>query len=128
MPPESRYPADWLRIAEKDLARVGGCLHLEDPELAGFCLQQSVEKFLKAFLLRKGWKLRRIHDLAALLDDASNCDPTLDEYRSACQRITNYYVLQRYPLPGGSGPSEAEVRESLAAVEGPNEKVRQAVR
>jgi len=67
---ESVYPADWLRIAEKDLERVRSLLDGGDGELAGFCLQQAVEKFLKAFLLSKGWKLRRVHDLNTLLDDA----------------------------------------------------------
>ena len=60
---ESLYPADWVRIAEKDLRRVDRLLDKHDPELAGFCLQQAVEKFLKAFLLSKGWRLRRIHNL-----------------------------------------------------------------
>lgn len=46
---ESPYPADWIRIAEKDLGRVDGLLEKHDPELAGFCLQQAVEKFLKRF-------------------------------------------------------------------------------
>jgi HEPN domain-containing protein len=64
---ESLYPADWLRIAEKDLKRVERLLGEGDPELAGFCLQQAVEKFLKAFLLSKGWQLRRIHNLDTLL-------------------------------------------------------------
>jgi len=69
---ESLYPADWLRIAEKDLARVEGLLDGGDSEMAGFCLQQAVENFLKAFLLAQGWQLRRIHDLDALLDDRVN--------------------------------------------------------
>ena len=51
---ESSYPKDWLRIAEKDWKRVGMLIDGDDPELAGFCLQQAVEKFLKAFLLSKG--------------------------------------------------------------------------
>jgi len=67
---ESRYPADWLRIADKDLERVGHLLDVRDPEAAGFYLQQAVEKFLKAFLLSKGWQLERIHDLEALLNEA----------------------------------------------------------
>lgn len=54
---ESFYPADWLRIAEKDLGRVERLLSIQDPEAAGFYLQQAVEKFLKAFLLSKGWQL-----------------------------------------------------------------------
>jgi len=49
---------------------VRSLLDAGDGELAGFCLQQAVEKFLKAFLLSKGWKLRRVHDLNTLLDDA----------------------------------------------------------
>lgn len=49
-PEESLYPADWLRIAEKDLNRAEYLLE-DDSELAGFCLQQGAEKLLKAFLL-----------------------------------------------------------------------------
>ena len=47
---ESPYAVDWLRIAEKDLGRVERMLEDDDPEMAGFCLQQAMEKFLKAFL------------------------------------------------------------------------------
>ncbi|HID62269.1 MAG TPA: HEPN domain-containing protein [Anaerolineae bacterium] len=77
LPEESLYPADWLRIAEKDLGRVEHLLGVEDPEAAGFFLQQAVEKFLKAFLLSKGWELERIHDLEALLNAALVYDSSL---------------------------------------------------
>lgn len=113
---ESRYPDDWLRIAEKDLARVERSLDDCDPELAGFCLQQAIEKFLKAFLLTKGWRLRRIHDLEALLDDAVMYNPELERFRVACERITKYYVIERYPLMAGSGLTEREVRASLEGI------------
>ena len=117
MPPdESLYPDDWLRIAEKDLARAERSLGDADPELAAFCLQQSVEKFLKAFLLARGWQLRRIHDLEALLDDAVTHDPALERFRIACQKVTKYYMVERYPLTFGVGLTEAEVRDSLGAV------------
>jgi hypothetical protein len=36
---ESLIPADWLRIAEKDLLRVERALRDADPEAAGFWLQ-----------------------------------------------------------------------------------------
>lgn len=65
---DSSYPADWLRIAEKDWIRVKHLLDVRDPEAAGFYLQQSAEKFMKAFLLTKGWKLQKIHDLEKLLN------------------------------------------------------------
>ncbi len=78
---ESLYPADWLRIAEKDLGRVEHLLGVQDPEAAGFYLQQAVEKCLKAFLLSKGWDLERTHDLEALLNEALTHDPSLEQYR-----------------------------------------------
>lgn len=70
MPPEeSRYPQSWLRIAEKDWNRVDHLLKLQEASAAGFFLQQAVEKFLKAYLLSKGWELKRIHDLEILIND-----------------------------------------------------------
>ncbi|MFN3761877.1 MAG: HEPN domain-containing protein [Anaerolineae bacterium] len=67
---ESLYPADWLRIAERDLQRVVHLLAAHDAAAAGFFLQQAVEKFRKAFLLSRGWALERIHDLEVLLNAA----------------------------------------------------------
>ena len=128
MPPEeSRNPADWLRIAEKELRRVERSLS-EDSEAAGFWLQQSLEKFLKAFLLAKGWKLRRIHDLEALLDDALPFDPGLAQFRAACQEISDYYFVDRYPLPFAQGPTEADVRHCLETVRALIDKLRSAAR
>lgn len=114
-PKESTYPADWLRIAEKDLARVERQLD-HDPEMAGFCLQQAVEKFLKAFLLSKEWQLRRIHSLDALLDDAVVYAPSLEKFRYVCQKITAFYFVERYPFMMESGLTEDDVRESLEQV------------
>jgi HEPN domain-containing protein len=123
---ESAYPRDWLMIAEKDLVRAERCLREKDPELAGFCLQQAIEKFLKAFLLARGWRLRRTHDLEALLDDAVAYDRSLEQYRSACQEVTKYYMLERYPVTAESGLTQDEVRDSLAAARGLIETIRTA--
>jgi len=99
MPPEeSRYPLDWLRIADKDLGRAEHLLSIEDAEAAGFFLQQALEKLLKAFLLANGWELRRIHDVEALLNAALEYDETLEPFRSVCQRVTGFYFAERYPI------------------------------
>jgi hypothetical protein len=87
---DSLYPPDWLAITEKDSLRIEWSLRENDPEIAGFLLQQSVEKFLKAFLLSNSWPLRRIHTLSVLLDDAIQYEPSLEQYRLACQRIALY--------------------------------------
>lgn len=102
MPSEkSEYIGEWIGIAEKDWARVQVQLDASDPEMAGFCLQQSVEKYLKAYLLTRGWKLRKIHNLEALLDDAASFDGSLEQHRFVCQRVTDFYLMSRYPgFPG----------------------------
>ncbi len=124
---ESLYPADWLRIAEKDLRRVERLLDDQDPEGAGFHLQQAVEKFLKAFLLSKGWQLRRIHNLETLLNSALVYDPSLEPFREACQRITDFYIVERYPLIIEEGLTEEDVRDALHQVNGLIEKLRAGV-
>jgi HEPN domain-containing protein len=124
---ESLYPADWIRIAEKDLKRVKRLLDEHDAELAGFCLQQGVEKFLKAFLLSRGWRLRKIHDLGALLDDAVAYDGSLEESRSACQKISAFYFVERYPFVVNTGITEEDVRSSLKQVEELIKKLRAKV-
>jgi len=123
---ESLYPTDWLRIAEKDLQRAEHLLEIDDAEAAGFYLQQAVEKFLKAFLLSKGWKLERIHDLEALPNDALAYDPSLDEFRSACQKITAFYFVERYPFVTGTDLTEDDVRSSREQVQPLIEKIRTA--
>jgi HEPN domain-containing protein len=119
MPPDAAsYPRRWVRIADKDLDRVGRSLRDGDAALAGFCLQQAVEKLLKAFLLANGWSLRRIHDLEALLDDAAAIQPALERFREPCQTITKYYLLERYPFADESELEVEEVRASLDTVRG----------
>ncbi len=121
---ESLYPADWLRLAERDWKRVERLLDEHDPELAGFCLQQAVEKFLKAFLLSRGWQLRRIHNLDTLLDDAITHDASLEDFRSVCQKITAFYFVERYPFIVETGMVEEDVRSSLEQVKELIEKLR----
>ena len=123
----SSYPADWLRIADKDLKRVKRLLEQDDAELAGFCLQQGVEKLLKAFLLSKGWRLRRTHNLDTLLDDAVSYDNSLETFRTACQKITAFYFLERYPVVMESDLTLADVRGPLDEVEQLIDKLRSAI-
>ena len=124
---ESLYPADWLRIAEKDLGRVGHLLNAQDAEAAGFYLQQAVEKLLKAFLLSKGWQLERIHDLEALLNEALTHAPSWEQFRPVCQKITGFYFVERYPFFTEARMTRDDVRDSLEQVKGLIEELRTAV-
>ena len=86
-----------VEVARKDWRRVQNMLEKKDAEAAGFFLQQSLEKYLKGFLLRQGWKLKKIHELDALLDDAVKYNPNLKVFYELCDRVAGYYFADRYP-------------------------------
>lgn len=114
---ESRYPRDWFRVGDKDLQRARNLLELRDLEGTGFYIQQAVEKYLKGYLLSKGWKLKRIHELEALLNEAVIHDPSFEEFKEACQKMTDYYLEERYPGTVPSELTEEEIRESLTVAD-----------
>ena len=117
MPPkakESLYPKDWFRIAAKDFKRAEHLVGIDDPEGAGYHLQQTIEKYLKGFLLSKGWELKRIHDLEVLLNDALKYESTLEQFRSLSQEVTGYYIIDRYPMPSTATLTKKEVQLSIA--------------
>ncbi len=125
---ESLYHADWLRIAEKDMSRVKLLIDANDPEAAGFYLQQATEKLLKAYLLSKGWQIERIHDLEALLNRALVYDQSLERFRLICQKISGFYLIERYPFLVDAGVTEIEVRNALEHVSGLFEKLRKGIK
>lgn len=121
---ESLYPTDWLRIAEKDFVRVERLLVAHDAEAAGFFLQQAIEKFLKAFLLSKGWQLQRIHDLEPLLNEIVTFDASLERYRAILQKITGFYFVERYPFVLEAGLTDDEIQQAYTQVQGLVETIR----
>ena len=92
-----------------------------DGEGAALFLQQALEKFLKAFLLQHGWKLRKIHTLQSLLDDAAGFGASLARFRPVCERVSGFYIAERYPSLGADclGPEDVqrELPEARALVQ-----------
>lgn len=95
---ESFIPREWFEKGDKDLRASRILLNEGENELAAFHLQQAIEKYLKGYLLSKGWKLKRTHDLIDLLNEAVNYDKNLEDFRSLCEKVTEYYVEERYPF------------------------------
>ncbi len=124
---ESLYPFDWLAKAQQDFKRIKARLNEGDLEDAAFHLQQSVEKCLKAYLLSKGWKLKKIHDLEALLDEAVKVDKLLEQFRGLCQQVTGYYLIERYPMVG-ENPSSEEIEEAYKQTDKLIKKIRNAMK
>lgn len=116
-PEESRYSEDWFRIGAKEPARARYLLAGRDLDGAGYNVQQAVEKYLKGYLLDKGWELRRIHNLENLIHDAVRFDSSFEEFRAPCQKMTRYYIRDRYPLMLTSELTEDDIKESLTSAE-----------
>lgn len=116
MKTDENNPADWLRSAHTRL-RSADLLHpLEGAtESVIELLQEAAERFLKAYLISRGWHLRRIHDLGALLAEAVELDPAFSAYADFADSLTDQFWAQHYP--GGDlceiNPDYPYIRNSL---------------
>ena len=112
---ESLYSQDWFAKAQKDLRTVEILLREQgDAEVAGFHLQQAAEKYLKGYLLSRGWQLQRTHNLEALLNEAIRLEPRLERFRNLCEEATDLYTLERYPFFDSLGVTSEDVSRLLA--------------
>jgi HEPN domain-containing protein len=112
---ESLYPGDWRAVARQDWHRIHVMLADGDADGAGLFLQQALEKFLKAYLLARGWKLKKVHTLQSLLDEATVHDQDLLSFRDLCERVSAFYMVERYPSLGEEGLELEEVQRLLHA-------------
>lgn len=104
---------DWIRIARMDWQRVRRSLQFNDITVAGFYLQQCLEKYLKAFLIQRGWQLKKIHELDALLDEVMKFLPELSSFKELCARVSPYYLADRYPPFGSLGVTAEDIEKDL---------------
>jgi len=100
---DSLYPDDWRAVGRQDWHRIHVMLADGDADGAGLFLQQALEKFLKAYLLGKGWKLKKVHTLQSLLDEVATHDQTIRPFRGLCEQVSDFYMAERYPTLGGTG-------------------------
>lgn len=99
MSDESSLPEDWFKKGADDKQAVRILLeHGGKSSVAAFLIQQMLEKYMKGFLLSKGWKLKRTHDLEELLDEMVEFDKSFEYFREIAQKATAFYFLERYPF------------------------------
>jgi HEPN domain-containing protein len=77
-------------------------------------IQQAMEKYLKGYLVLKGRKPPRMHDLDVLLDAVADFEPDVYErYIDLCERATRYYIDDRYPPGPVPDYTRSEIGEDL---------------
>ncbi len=110
MPPtDERDPRAWLQFAAADLEIVDLALRHDLGNAAVLAkLLEALEKTLKAYLVSRGWPLRRIHDVEALLQEAAGYDSALQEFVPVVEPLAEAYFEGRYP---GFEPDETSLPE-----------------
>ncbi len=88
-----------IQKAEKDL-NIAKSLSIENHDfLEGICFhcQQSVEKYLKAFLVCNNQEINFTHDITAVLSDCHKIDIDFNKLKELnISNLTNYAVIVRY--------------------------------
>ena len=116
MKTDETNPRHWL---EAGRARLTSADHLHFAEGASAAvvelLQEAVERYLKGYLIDRGWSLQRIHDLTVLLDAAAGYDARFRAFLDMSEALTDQFWAQHYP--GGDltdvGSDYEELRKSV---------------
>lgn len=89
----------WIHIAERDLltAKQGLEAEIVVTETVSFHCQQAVEKYLKAFLVKKQVEFSKTHSIMTLLNLCSTVDKSFSKDLSEADNLTDYAVEIRYP-------------------------------
>jgi HEPN domain-containing protein len=115
---DANNPADWLWLAESDLAVVT----LAATQEVGFqaCrskLAEVLEKIMKAELIRIGWSLEKTHDLDRLLDELVVRQSDLAAYAEPlCDVLAEVYFTDRYPGFDLDDPAWPTLRQHTTAI------------
>jgi len=95
---DDKNPADWFAFAEERLHAADVLWKHEGLTASGIeMLQEAVERYLKGYLIAKGWTLIKTHDLERLLKEAAGFDQTFAQFQSLAEELTEDYFAQHYP-------------------------------
>ena len=97
---------EWMEKAENDYAAVQQLLQASNPlhDIICFHAQQSIEKYLKAWLQEADMPVPRTHNLEELLNLIVPALPAWNQWQPDFKIITAYAVDPRYP--GDSATSD----------------------
>lgn len=91
----------WLLKALNDYRTAEKLLNLPEEEIITdtlcFHCQQTVEKFLKSFLIFHSIEFEKVHSLEYLIKLCSNIDPNFESLYEITKKLNEYAVEVRYP-------------------------------
>ncbi len=120
---------EWFERGKRDL-EVAKILLLDEKysDIVLFHIHQAVEKYLKGFLIYKGWKLKKIHDIEVIITEAVNFNKEFQKYLDFSRKLTAFYLEERYPPRPITYYSKTEIKETLEIAEEIIYKVRKEIK
>jgi HEPN domain-containing protein len=91
--------AEWFRFADENFSVVERELAYEAPAFHTICFlcQSAAEKYLKGYLISRGWPLEKTHDIVALLGLCADIEDTFVALLPDGAILNEYIVAGRYP-------------------------------
>lgn len=91
-------PADWFYLAVDRLRSADAVWTSEGLTMSGVeLLQEAAERFLKGFLVSRGWRVERTHDLVHLMKTAASHDTRFGSFAGLSVTLTQEFFAQHYP-------------------------------
>ena len=96
---DSQIVKNWVDKADNDLAFAKASLQdgLEFYPQICFYLHQSIEKYLKAYIIARGLNFKRIHDLMELVEICAEDDQEFNKFNETVKLLNPFYIGTRYP-------------------------------
>lgn len=118
MPDNRECIQEWFTKGNRDLVSAKILITGEGPaDNIASSLQQAIEKYLKGYLISKGWRLKKTHDLTELMKLAASYNETFNKYLGLAERLTVAYMVQRYPSIAGYSYQQEEIPPLLEQIE-----------
>jgi len=90
---------EWIIKAQNDLESAQILFKEKGPtDTICFLCHQTVEKYLKAFLVYYQIEFEKIHNLWKLAKECSKIDKKILEFREELKILDSYYIESRYPI------------------------------
>lgn len=123
----------WLNYAEDDYKAANELLKAKLYNVVCFHSQQSIEKYLKAYLIYNGINPPKVHHLITLIKIISKFSDAFDEFIDDVKTVDMYYIPSRYPdapigsLPDGM-PNENDAKKALEIAYNIRKRIKEIIR
>ncbi|MGJ7045399.1 HEPN domain-containing protein [Thermoanaerobacterium thermosulfurigenes] len=123
----------WLNYAEDDYKAANELLKAKLYNVVCFHSQQSIEKYLKAYLIYNGINPPRVHHLITLIRIINKFSDAFDEFIDDVKTVDMYYIPSRYPdapigsLPDGM-PNEDDAKKALEVAANIRKRIKEIIR